>query len=390
MAGQGSQSICPEISSAKGEGPYGLCLNHRLSRWLRWNESCYFSGMMIKYMRIDRQEKMYNERRKRFGTAKGNEMNFRLYRYFVAVASTLSFSRAADNLHISQSTLSQQIQQMEEYYGVKLFERHGRSVSLTAAGIEMQKAASQMLVEQDQLAERLKIIDGGARIETYPLRIFFDSHMTQGPHLINSVIDAVLRLQQREKERISFSPRLMSADLDDPQSDLNMILTDPQVDVWLIGAESEVKQPGIRFETLFVDEFALLISKNHPLYREDLTLEDARYIMNHTTLFMIQNRSKHLRTVLDMLPGEEEVEPAIRFERSADEISVYVALGQGVSVVPQDNKNENVSSVCKAITIPNTKFYTLFGYRTEEKNPLPGLLLKELKKQIRRELTGIQ
>ena len=297
-------------------------------------------------------------------------MNFRLLRYFVAVASTLSFSRAADNLHISQSTLSQQIQQLEEYFGVKLFNRQGRTVSLTAAGIELQKTASQLLVEQDQLAERLKSIDSGARIETFPLRIFFDAHMTQGPHLINGVVKSVLELLDRTRGKISFHPRFVSLDLDDPQINLNVILSDPQIDIWLIGAEHEMTSPGIRFETLFADEFALLISQNHPLYRDDLTVEDIPDILNHTILFMIQNRSKHLRTVLDMLPGGNDVNPAIRFERSADVIGVYVALGQGVSIVPRDNKNENMSMGCKAIPIPNTSFYTMLGCREDESNPL--------------------
>ena len=69
-------------------------------------------------------------------------MNFRLLQYFLAVASSLSFSRAADNLHIAQSTLSQQIQRLEEHYGVQLFVRSGRTVTLTAAGLALQEAAS--------------------------------------------------------------------------------------------------------------------------------------------------------------------------------------------------------------------------------------------------------
>lgn len=78
-------------------------------------------------------------------------MNFRLLQYFLAVASSLSFSRAADNLHIAQSTLSQQIQRLEEHYGVQLFVRSGRTVTLTAAGLALQEAASHLLVEEDQL-----------------------------------------------------------------------------------------------------------------------------------------------------------------------------------------------------------------------------------------------
>ena len=80
---------------------------------------------------------------------------------FSCVASSLSFSRAADNLHIAQSTLSQQIQRLEEHYGVQLFVRSGRTVTLTAAGLALQEAASHLLVEESQLAARLKEITKG-------------------------------------------------------------------------------------------------------------------------------------------------------------------------------------------------------------------------------------
>lgn len=309
-------------------------------------------------------------------------MNFRWIKYFLAVASTLSFSRAAENLHISQSTLSQQIQQLEEHYGVKLFDRLGRSIALTDAGVELQDAASRLLVEEEQLQARLRSIDSGLKTETYPLRVFFDSHMTLGPHLIVGMTDSILSLQRQLKDRIVFHPRFHSADLDDPMLELNTIFSDPEVDIWLLGSESQLKHSAVEFETLFVDEFALLISRNHPLYRDDLSLDDVPYILNNTILFMIQNRSKHFRTALDHIPGAEGIDPSIRFEKSADVISVYVALGVGVSIVPQDNQNANTTTNCKVIPIPNTKFYTLLGCRPNETNPLIPLFMQELRKNI--------
>ena len=58
----------------------------------------------------------------------------RSIRYLVAVAEHHSFTRAADVLHVSQLTLSQQIRLLEEALDVQLLDRSGRNVRLTDAG----------------------------------------------------------------------------------------------------------------------------------------------------------------------------------------------------------------------------------------------------------------
>ena len=61
----------------------------------------------------------------------------RQLKVFQAVARHLSFSRAAEELHLTQPAVSAQIRELEGHAGLPLFERVGRRIYLTAAGAEL-------------------------------------------------------------------------------------------------------------------------------------------------------------------------------------------------------------------------------------------------------------
>src|SRR5579862_7999493 len=66
---------------------------------------------------------------------------------FEAAARQLSFTKAAAELHLTQSAVSRQIQALERSLGTKLFERRTRALLLTEAGQQLYKVAQQMLEE---------------------------------------------------------------------------------------------------------------------------------------------------------------------------------------------------------------------------------------------------
>ena len=84
-------------------------------------------------------------------------MELRQLKYFVKVAELLSFSKAAKALFITQSTLSQQIKQLEDELDMALFFRNNHKVSLTEAGETFLEGAKKTLAEADD--NKAKILD---------------------------------------------------------------------------------------------------------------------------------------------------------------------------------------------------------------------------------------
>ena len=87
-------------------------------------------------------------------------MEFRQLRYFVKVAELRSFSEASKSLFVSQSTLSQQIKQLEDELGVDLLVRDSRHVALSDYGEQYLPYAKQVLKDVDASAERMKDVRG--------------------------------------------------------------------------------------------------------------------------------------------------------------------------------------------------------------------------------------
>ena len=90
--------------------------------------------------------------------------NLNQLRVFRAVAESHSFTRAAELVHLTQPGISKHIKQMEEYFGVHLFDRMGKKVALTPAGEILLEATLEIMasiVTAEQRIEDLKGLRGG-------------------------------------------------------------------------------------------------------------------------------------------------------------------------------------------------------------------------------------
>ena len=92
-------------------------------------------------------------------------ITIRQLQVFEAVARHMGFTRAAEELHLTQPAVSMQVKQLEENVGLPLFEQVGKKIFLTEAGREMHhysKVIAQQLVEADEVIEALKGVQRGS------------------------------------------------------------------------------------------------------------------------------------------------------------------------------------------------------------------------------------
>ena len=142
-------------------------------------------------------------------------MNLRDLEYLVALAETRHFSRAAARCHVSQPTLSAQLQKLEAYLGVPLVERRPRRAALTAAGLAVVERARRMLQDADDIRALARAsqdpLAGPLKVGLIP---------TLGPYLLPRVAPQIakalpkLQLMLHEYQTEPLVERTQSGELD--------------------------------------------------------------------------------------------------------------------------------------------------------------------------------
>ena len=87
-------------------------------------------------------------------------LTFRQLQCFSAVARNLSYTRAAEELHLTQPAVSMQIRQLEQQAGIAVTEQLGKQIYLTEAGKEVYRYARSILQQVEEMADVLDTLKG--------------------------------------------------------------------------------------------------------------------------------------------------------------------------------------------------------------------------------------
>lgn len=176
------------------------------------------------------------------------DAHLRDLRYFVAVAEELSFTRAAETLHVSQPALSKQIRALEAALKIRLLDRSRRQVQLTPAGIAVRETATRLLAEWDDGVAGARAV---AQLDAQ--RLIVGTLTSLGRGLYPLVVDAYARVQPGwQIDLRSFRWTDSSAGLRDRETDAAFL--------WL-----PIDGDDVAFEVLFTEPVKVALAAGHRL-----------------------------------------------------------------------------------------------------------------------------
>lgn len=185
-------------------------------------------------------------------------MELRQIRYFLKVAELLNFSEASKTLFITQSTLSQQIRQLENEFDTILFERNSHEVSLTEAGQQFMRYARKVMIDVDDCTQKM---DDLKNMLTGELNIGVT--FTFSPLLTETVLE-FMKLYPHVRLNVFYKT----------MSELMDMLQRREVD-FVLAFKPTDRNDKIESHVLFNNHLSVVVSERHSLAkRKSLTLDD--------------------------------------------------------------------------------------------------------------------
>jgi LysR family transcriptional regulator, low CO2-responsive transcriptional regulator len=236
---------------------------------------------------------------------------FRQLRVFNEVARQLSFAKAARALHLTPPAVTMQVKELEAQVGLPLFDRAGRSVSLTTTGEYMLVYARRLLAtlkDAEDAAARLRQADAGTlaigMVSTakYFLPRLLAQFRQEHPHV-------EIRLAEGNRESLV---RLLQAN---------------EVDVAVMGRPP--RELATRAEPFAAHPHVFVAAPDHPLARHEGEL-DVESLRPHD--FIVREEGSGTRAALEQFLRDARIEPRVAMEMSSNEtIKQAVIAGMGVS-----------------------------------------------------------
>lgn len=257
-------------------------------------------------------------------------MELRQLKYFVEVGRLGSFSLASKSLFITQSTISQQIQKLEEELGVELLTRDTRHVTLSDYGEQFYPCAVQVLEEARAGAERIRDVKA-LKVGTLSVGATYSF----GPLLKQTVLDFYRKYPRIRLDLVITSKEALWQKLLDRELDVALTYKSPLGDdrieshllfqsrLCLVGRVGELKGVGKEVSVQDLSRFPLALPSKGLQARD--TLEDVLFAQNVNLDIRLEINS--VRSLLDLVGSSPLV--TILSEEAINQVHGFEAVPIG-------------------------------------------------------------
>lgn len=245
-------------------------------------------------------------------------MELRHLRYFAAVGDALSFTKAADKLHLAQPSLTRQVKDLEEELGVCLLNRTKRQVTLTEEGKSFLADAKRVLAHSTEIVESVQRL---SRHEVPALNIGYVANLFPAP------LPATLTSFQRKFPTVSINLFDMS------YGDQFRALEESKIDIGFVGSRKPIEERGLQYRSIAFDRTVAALPRNHGLARKALVkLQDLKPMF---FIGMSESSSPGYRDWLTATCRKSGFTPKVLQDANIERAVIQaVAAGLGVALLP--------------------------------------------------------
>lgn len=297
-------------------------------------------------------------------------MEVKQLRYFIAVADTLNFSRAAESVYLSQSALSRQIAELEREVGVPLFQRTTRQVELTRAGKALQVSAKDLISRWEKMLPevRSQVAD---EIRSPTLAIGVDARALAHPDRRRRIMGYIYDLRRK-------NPGLRVLFRNCDYQELLKGISDKSLDCALV-LDRELELKADMLQESFAREEMVLVFRSGNFHTDG---DHADVIMNRG-LIMVDKEPQGLYHIIHIL-SDLKLEPQIRFCEGLEDMTMTVESGESAAILPESvvaNMNNPELQVLHLPT-PYAKLHLTLLWPKVQSNPMLELIVQELREVL--------
>lgn len=294
------------------------------------------------------------------------DFDMNLYKVFYVVAKNNSFSKAADELFVTQPSVSYSIKQLEDRLNIKLFKRNHKGIKITPEGKEVfeyvKKSYNDISVGERGLKENRDLKNGKISIgvQSHIGRFFLFPY-----------------LEDFHKKYPNIEIHISSRNT----TELIKLLENNDIDFVIDTSPIETEYSNLVIEPLMELEHCFVSSKDYPIKNKNMTIQE---LQNYSLILPVKRSTPRKQLTKLLIDKEIELKPFITIETTEmliDAVKKNMGIGYVMrNAIDEELKSKELEEINVNIQLP--KLLLNLVYIENNLTYIPRIFMKEIKESI--------